>query len=160
MRFITSKAYPAVLWFLGTVALQAQTACTQPELAHQRKDVETVQQLEHAWSVAYLKGDTDFERCLISSDFTEILRNGEMKTLTDELNFAARNKGKNLPISELPPVTVLIHGNAAVAYGISKGTTADGKPRLTRFSDSYLWENGMWHVFFAQQTAFVEPTGN
>src|SRR5882762_7696726 len=108
MCLMTNKAFPACLWFLGTLSLQAQIACMQPELSHQRKDVETIQQLEHAWSVAYLKGDTDFERCLISPDFTEIMRNGEMKTLTDELNFAAKNKGKNRPISELPPVTVLI----------------------------------------------------
>jgi hypothetical protein len=121
---------------------------------HQRKDVTTVQHLENEWSLAYLRGDTDFERCLLAPNFTEILHTGDVKGLADELELAAKNRGKNLAIPELPKTTVLLHGNVAVAYGISSSTGSNGKARTTRFADSYLWENGAWHVFFAQQTQF------
>jgi hypothetical protein len=45
-----------------------------------------------------------------------------------------------------------LHGD--IAYGISKSTGADGKPRTTRYADYYIWENEAWHAFFAQQTQF------
>jgi hypothetical protein len=135
-------------------SLHAKDTCNMPPLLHQRRDVATVQDLEHAWSVAYLRGDTDLERCLLASDFTEIMRTGEVKGLTDELEFAAKNQGKNPAIPDLPKSTVLIHGNVAVAYGTSTSAGADGARRRTRFADYYVWENGAWHAFFAQQTQF------
>jgi len=121
---------------------------------HQRKDAATIQHLEGAWSIAYLQGDMELERCLLTPDFTEILRNGDVIVLADELQLAANNKGKNLLIADLPKSTVLIHGNVAVAYGTSHSTSSDGKARTTRFADYYIWENGTWHAFFAQQTQF------
>jgi hypothetical protein len=129
----------------------AQGNCNLRPLAHQHRDVATVQHLEDEWSRAYLRGDTAFERCLLSPDFTEILRTGEVKGLQDELDLAAKNQGKNLPIPELPKTTVLLHGSVAVAYGMSS-STSNGKSKSTRFADSYLWERGAWHVLFAQQT--------
>jgi hypothetical protein len=130
----------------------AQDNCNLRPLAHQHRDVATVQHLEDEWSRAYLRGDTAFERCLLSPDFTEILRTGEVKGLQDELDLAAKNQGKNLPIPDLPKTTVLLHGSVAVAYGMSS-STSNGESKSTRFADSYLWERGTWHVFFAQQTA-------
>ena len=67
-------------------------------LKAQQRDAATIQRLENAWTVAYLKADTNFELCLLSSDFTEIVRSGEVKFLSDELAFARKNEGKNLPI--------------------------------------------------------------
>lgn len=124
---------------------------------HQRQDAATVRHLEDEWSLAFLRGDTEFERCLLIPKFTEIMGNGDLKFLADELDLAAKNRGKNLPIPKLPKADVLLHGNVAVAYGISSSIGADGKPRTKRFADSYLWQNGEWHVFFAQQTR-VPPT--
>lgn len=129
----------------------AKDACNLRPLMDQRRDAATVQHLEDEWSRAYLRGDTGLERCLLAPDFTEILRSGEVKGLQDELELAAKNQGKNLAIPELPKTNVLLHGNVAVAYGISSSTSG-GKLRTTRFADSYLWERGAWHVFFAQQT--------
>jgi len=62
---------------------------------HQREDMKTIERLEHIWTPAYLSGDTDLERCILTTDFTEIVRTGELKTLTDELELAEANKGKN-----------------------------------------------------------------
>jgi|HubBroStandDraft_6_1064221.scaffolds.fasta_scaffold00014_44 hypothetical protein len=142
-----------LLLFLPS-SLQAKDTCTEPSLRHERRDAATVQRLENAWSIAYLRGDTDLERCLLAPDFTEILRTGEVKVFTDELAFAAKNRGKNLAIPDLPKSTVLIHGNVAVAYGTSTSAGADGQPRTMRFADYYVWEDGGWHAFFAQQTQF------
>ena len=141
---------PSVL-LVCLLPLSAKDNCALRPLTHQRRDVATIQRLEDEWSRAYLRGDTELERCLLSPDFTEILRTGEVKGLQDELDLAAKNQGKNLPIPNLPKTNVLLHGNVAVAYGISS-STSNGKSKTTRFADSYLWEHGTWHVFFAQQT--------
>jgi hypothetical protein len=155
MPVVRTSALSLGLQFLFLVSsLRAKDRCNMPPLLHQRRDVATVQDLEHAWSVAYLRGDTDFERCLLASDFTEIMRTGEVKGLTDELAFAAKNKGKNLAFPELPKSTVLMHGNVAVAYGTSTSAGADGAGLSMRFADYYVWEDGVWHAFFAQQTQF------
>jgi|GEM_PF-1758531 len=134
-----------------SLPLSAKDSCNLRTLSHQRRDVATIQHLEDEWSRAYLRGDTELEGCLLSPDFTEILRTGEVKGLQDELDLAAKNQGKNLATPDLPKTNVLLHGNVAVAYGISS-STSNGKSKTTRFADSYLWEHGTWHVYFAQQT--------
>jgi hypothetical protein len=139
--------------FVPSIPLHAQTTCDMDALKSQQRDVPTIQRLENAWTIAYLKADTNFEECLLTKDFTEIVRSGEVKFLSDELAFARKNEGKNLPIPNLPEPTVLLHDNVAVAYGTSESTAADGKIRQTRYADYYIWENGKWHAFFAQQTS-------
>lgn len=54
--------------------------------------------------------------CLLSTDDTEIMRSGGLKTLSDGLAMAEKNRGKGLKMSELPKVRVLLHENAAVSY--------------------------------------------
>ena len=54
----------------------ARADCLHPALAHQRRDAATIQRLEMAWTVAFLTGDTEFEACLLTGDFTEIMSNG------------------------------------------------------------------------------------
>ena len=108
--------------FAPSIPLHAQTTCDMDALKAQQRDVATIQRLENAWTVAYLKADTNFELCLLSKDFTEIVRSGEVKFLSDELAFARKNEGKNLPIPKLPEPTVLLHDNVAVAYGTSQST--------------------------------------
>lgn len=120
--------------------------CRYPTLTHEHRDVVTIQALELEWTRAYLRGDTDFEECLLTPDFTEIMRNGDIKDLSAELALAAKNKAKPLPLGDLPSSQVLLHGNVAVAYGRSTGA------RAMRYADYYVWENSHWRVYFAQQT--------
>jgi DMSO/TMAO reductase YedYZ molybdopterin-dependent catalytic subunit len=54
----------------------------------------------------------------------------------------------------LPLITIHIHGDVAVAYGISSEKLIDGKPHRSYFADYYVWKNGVWRVYFAQQTSF------
>jgi hypothetical protein len=137
------------------LAAKARGPCERPPLLDEHKDVATVQKLETAWSIAYLKGDLDLERCLLTPDFTEIMRDGDVKGLKAELGLAEANLGKNLPIPDLPMSTILLHGNVAVAYGTSRMMSQDGRERTTKYADYYLWEGGRWHAFFAQQTAVL-----
>jgi hypothetical protein len=120
--------------------------CRFPTLAREHRDVATIQALELEWTRAYLRGDTDFEACLLTPDFTEIMRNGDIKDLAAELALAAKNKAKPLSLGDLPSGQVLLHGNVAVAYGRSTGA------RAMRYADYYVWENSHWRVYFAQQT--------
>jgi hypothetical protein len=131
--------------------------CNFQALRGQKKDTATIQRLEAVWNEAYLHGDPALMKCLLAPDFTEIMRSGELKSLSDELSMAEKNRGKSLKVPELPKIEVLLHENAAVAYGRSFSTSADGKPEIRWYSDTYLWKDGRWHAFFAQQTAAAAP---
>lgn len=131
---------------------RAHSVCNLKPLRHQQRDAATIVRLEAAWNVAFLQGDTALERCLLMPDFTEIMRDGDVKYLSDELAFAARNIGHHLPPTPVPNLTVLVEGNVAVAYGIVVGISG-----TTRYADLYRWKNATWRVFFAQQTPVAAP---
>lgn len=72
--------------------------CQKELLLHQRRDTTTIDRLERMWTLAYVHGDTDLEWCILAPDFTEIMRNGDVKFLQDELRFAENNRGKRLEL--------------------------------------------------------------
>ena len=123
--------------------------CQFPALLHQRRDVATIETLELEWSRAYLRGDTRFMSCLLTADFSEIMRNGEVKHLSDELALAAIHTANPLPVGEIPKGTILLHGNVAVAFGQSQSALG---ARAMRYADYYVWENRQWRGYFAQQS--------
>jgi len=129
---------------------QANGTCNAQPLLNQQKDEATILHLEAAWNTAIGQGDASSESCLLTADFKEILANGELKTRADELGFTAKNKGQNKPIPRLPPFTVLIHGNVAIAYATWTPSAADSAPNQT--ADYFIWEDGSWHAFFSQST--------
>jgi len=145
------------LCFAPLVAV-AQQNCARPELANQKRDAATVERLEHAWTDAYMSGDTAFEECLLLPDFHEIKSNGKVGNLSDELAVAAKNKGKNLPPVEFHSPEVLMHDDVAVAHGDVHFKDAKGTEHEMHYADYYHWENGSWRVFFAQQTSV--PNGS
>jgi len=130
---------------------------SRPELRQQSRDAATIQKLENAWSRAFLKGDADFMKCLLVPGFTEILRSGDVKDLAYEMDLALRNRGKDLPVPDFPPESILLHGDVAVAYGETI-PPSDQPRRRTRFADFYVWTDGGWRVFFAQQTAIRDQS--
>jgi hypothetical protein len=137
---------------LCSLPLLAEDGCKIPELADQQKDAATVEKLENAFAKAFLKGDTDFEKCLLLPNYAEVSRSGKWRELSDELEGTAKNRGENLSVADMPKVDVLMHGDVAIAHGLFSFTSADGKTRNTRFSDVYVWKDGAWHVLFSQQT--------
>ena len=136
------------------ITLSAAATCSYPELQNQQRDNETIRRLETSWSLAYLRGDAEFERCLLTNDFTEIMKDGKIQSLADELALAEKNKGNAIAPRHFPPVTVHIHGNAAVSYGLNTRTPHGRKSPHFYFADYYVWQSGSWHAYFAQQTAF------
>ena len=146
---MTYKASISIVTALMLFSVVKANDCQFPTLAHEHRDVATIQALELEWTSAYLRGDTGFEECLLTADFTEITRNGDIKDLTAELALAAKNKATPLPLGDLPSGQVLLHGNVAVAYGRSQSATG---ARAMRYADYYVWENAHWRVYFAQQT--------
>jgi Domain of unknown function (DUF4440) len=151
--------FPATYQLLFCICLivfagSARADCNRPALAHQQRDTATIQRLETAWTLAFLSGDTEFEACLLTADFTEIMSSGNINHLSEELALAEKNKGKAVTVPTMPPTTIHIHGDVAVAYGISSEKLIDGKPHKSYFADYYVWQNGAWHVYFAQQTSF------
>lgn len=149
MLRLTSRKVVLLVAAFGAAHVAGANECQFPALQHQRQDVATIEALELEWTRAYLRGDTKFEACLLTADFMEIMRSGEVKHLSDELALAAKNTAHPLAVGEIPKGTVLLHGNVAVAYGRSQ--SKDGK-RAMRYADYYVWENGGWRVYFAQQT--------
>jgi hypothetical protein len=156
---MTLRAIPSLLLLLAaTVSAKGEgNDCNFPQLRNQHQDAATIQRLEIAWSEAFLRGDTAFMSCLLAADYTEIMRSGELQTLSDELAMAEKNRGKDLKLSEQPTIRVLLHDNVAVAYGNTVVKSANGKSESRWYSDTYLWEDGQWHAFFAQQTAASVP---
>ncbi len=136
-------------------AADARADCARPALAHERRDAATIQRLESAWTLAYLSGDAEFEACLLTPDFTEIMSNGSINHLSEELELAEKNRGKAVTAPNISPITIHIHGDVAVAYGISSEKLIEGKPHKSSFADYYVWKNGVWHVYFARQTSFA-----
>lgn len=112
--------------------------------------------LDNAWSAAFPRGDTQFLQCLLIPQFTQIVRSGGLKFLADELEMTANNRGKNLKIPELPKAVILLHDNVAVAYGVIPSLDPQGRPKA-RLADFYVWEDGQWHAFFAEQTPVATP---
>ena len=105
---------------LTAFTAEARANCARRVLAHQRQDPATILRLETACTVAYLTGDTEFERCLLTPDFTEIMSSGSINHLGEELALARKNNGKTLAgAAPMPSITVHMHGGVAVAYGIS-----------------------------------------
>lgn len=135
-----------------SIPLLAEDGCKVPELANQQKDAATVEKLESAFATASMKGDTDFEKCLLLPNYAEVSRSGKWRELSGELEGTAKNRGKNLSVPEMPKVEVLMHGDVAIAHGLFTFTSADGKTQNTQFSDVYVWTDGEWHVLFSQQT--------
>ena len=132
---------------------RAAGTCGQAVLQQEHHDAATVQALELAWSVAFLEGDTDFERCLLTPDFTEITRGGSVKRLADELALATQNRGKDLPPPPPLQIPVMIHGDVAVAY-VAVPHSKDGKMFNVYNADYYIWEGGAWRAYFSQQSQF------
>jgi hypothetical protein len=111
------------------------------------RDAATIQRLDKAWTVAFLRGDMEFERCLLSPGFTEIDGAGRVMHLSDELALARANRGKNLPLPLQPDEHIILAGDAAAAMGRSD------KGMWSRwFVDYYVWDKDRWHVYFAQWT--------
>ncbi len=137
---------------LPFIAAHAQTKdqCEQQLPPNQQKDEATIQQIETSWNLAISRGDSSFERCLLTADFQQILNKGELKALTDELAMTDKNKGKKLPPPHMPTLTVLMHGNVAIAYATWVPTNPTKKSDQT--ADFFIWEFGAWHVFFSQST--------
>jgi hypothetical protein len=148
----TFSLFAGLFLSLSSIPLFAEGGCAAPELADQHHDAETVQKLETAFTDAFLKGDTDFEKCLLLPNYAEVSRSGKWRDLSDELAGTARNQGKNLSVPVMPKVDVLMHGDVAIAHGLFSFTTPDGKSMSTRFSDVYVWKDNAWHVLFSQQT--------
>ncbi len=129
---------------------QTKGACSATPLVNQQKDEATIQRLETSWNNAIAGGDANFEDCLLTADFMEILSNGDLKTRTDELGFTAKNKGQKKPVPRLPAFTVVVHGNIAMAFATWTPVAANRPPE--KIVDYFIWENGSWHVFFSQST--------
>lgn len=136
-----------VLFSLAT--MMSAPGCMPKQVPNQQRDRATIQRLERAWSVAFLTGDTAFEQCLLLPDYTQINRDGSIGNLHDELTLAARYRGKQLQTDSFPTVNVVIHGDAAVGYGVSAS-----KRGHMRWADYYIWDGSAWHVYFAQQTSY------
>jgi hypothetical protein len=102
----------ASLLFIFPVIVSAPsgaTSCDFSELKNQQEDTATIQRLKIVWTEAYLRGDTGLMSYLLAPDYTEIMRSGKVKTLSDELAMARRNRGKNQKMPELPKIQVLLH---------------------------------------------------
>lgn len=142
---------------LTVLAPVAGAACKNPIFHHQSRDASTILGLENEWNAAFQSGDTESMGCLLTANFTEIMRNGSVLHRDDELAMAVKNGGHPKAAPILPQITVLLQGNVAVAYGLASERQIHGVLQKNYYADYYVWNGGSWHAFFAQWTPVSEP---
>lgn len=135
----------------------AEAACKSPAFRHEKKDVSTILALENEWNAAFQRGDTESVGCLLTVDFTEIMRNGIVLHRSDELAMTEKNRTHPKAAPVLPPIKVLLHGTVAVAYGLASEHQVQGVVQKNFYADYYMWNGGSWHAFFAQWTQVSTP---
>ena len=138
-------------------AARAGATCNKPEFLNEREDVATIMTLENGWTSAFSRGDTEFMTCLLTPDFTEIMRSGAIYHLSDEIPLAESNRGRAAESAVMPHINVLLHDNVAVAYGLASVQRSDGDLRRNYWADYYVWKDGSWRAFFAQWTPASVP---
>jgi len=150
-----SCTFAALLFAIFTT--NAGATCNNRAFVNEKRDVSTILILENAWNLAFLGGDTESMTCLLTPDFTEIMRNGSIYHRSDELALTEKNRGMAKKAAALPQITILLHDDVAVAYGLASEHRVNGISYKNYYADYYLWTNGSWHAFFAQWTPASVP---
>jgi hypothetical protein len=151
-----SRTLAALLFAIS--AANAGATCDNHAFTNEKKDAFTILTLESAWNSAFLGGDTESMKCLLTPDFTEIMRNGNIYHRSDELALTEKNRGAAKAAPALPHITVLLHDDVAVAYGLASERRIKGILYRNYYADYYVWTNGSWHAFFAQWTPASVPS--
>ena len=127
--------------------------CRVPSLVEQKQDEATLRRLEHAWQSSYVTGDVEARKCLLDRGFLEILDDGKIKRFEDEISStqSSNNAASSLD-QRIPHIKILIHGNAAVAYGRINTNFSGAESVGIPFADYFVWEQDAWHVYFSRQT--------
>lgn len=153
--------FSAIVGFaLSGLQTGAPHACRMPSLVEQKRDEATVRRLEKAWQLSYVTGNVETRKCLLDRGFLAILAAGKMKKFEDELSATkpANNGASSLDRRPVPS-KILVHGNAAVAYGRTNTNFPDAQTPGIPFADYFVWEHDAWHAYFSQQTT-REPKAN
>jgi hypothetical protein len=138
-------------------ALQCLLAVAAPVLADdcrgrlpavKDRDEQSVRDIEHVWLTAELRGDTATLQCLLDDSYVTLGYDGTLRSKALIIQHAAQNQGKNLPIPTVP-LTIIVDGDAATAYGVQDKHDQDGKPLKVYFADSLLFHDGAWHATFS-----------
>ena len=137
---------------MDTAPIPSTNGCTAPLLLAQTRDAETIRRLEKAWQTTTFARNAELEQCLLDRGFIEILSDGKIKKFEDEL---ATTKGKKGPFLTRVPSTktsIFVHGRAAVAYGRINTNLPSAESRAIPFVDYFVWDRGLWHVYFSRQS--------
>ncbi|MEO7730430.1 MAG: nuclear transport factor 2 family protein [Kofleriaceae bacterium] len=121
-------------------------ACKSIQTQNQARDEATIRRIEHDWLAAEMRGDASFLQCLLMPDYVNIDKAGHKHPGSDIIAHALNNVGKD---REVPPIesTIVVNGDAATAYSLSKTRDKAGVWRDVHFIDSFLFRNGAWHSY-------------
>ena len=133
--------------------------CDAPAQLVQARDAATVRRLVTAWETSERTGDIAFGKCLLDRGFVGILADGKIETFAGELEATSRRANGHSFTSDRSEITVLMHGNAAVAYGRRPAPLSRNHRETIPFADYLVWENSSWHAYFSNQTK-VRPQAN
>lgn len=139
-------------------ATNAGATCNNEAFVNEKRNVSTILTIESEWNSAFLGGDTEFMTCLLTPDFTEIMKNGSVYHRSDELALTKKNRSTVKKAAALPQITVLLHDDVAVAYGLASEHQIKGILHKNYYADYYVWTNGSWHAVFAQWTPALVPS--
>ena len=143
-------AVVAVLLCSASMAVHAEDC--RHLLGRQSADAESIKQVEHSWTDAFLHGGTDYLQCLLTPDYVSVSAKGVPRDRAAIVAMAEKNKGKNTPMPSLPESNIQIYGNTAVVRSDSPAD-ANGKYPAMYSSDIFAFQDGVWHAVYSQHTA-------
>lgn len=115
-------------------------------------DAASVRRVDSAWSVAFVHADSAFLRCLFSNDFVGYSRTGEVSDRDAEIAKALRRGNPTKPVPAFPTsARAEVHGTTAVVGGVVDNF---------RWTDIYVFENGVWHAYRSVDQLFPAASSN
>jgi ketosteroid isomerase-like protein len=113
-------------------------ACKAIQTQDQARDEATIRRIEQDWLADEMRRDARFLQCLLTPDYVNIDKNGHKHPRSDIIAHALKNAGRDREVRPIES-TIVVNGDAATAYSLSKTRDKDGQWKDVHFLDTFLF---------------------
>lgn len=133
---------------MAVFSLGAQAApVPSPELAEAQ-----LRSINHRFVSAFVHRDTGFMAELIHDDFVRTASDGAWQ---DRDAFLKVFEQPSLSGAATDEVQVRLFGRVAVTHAVFEALMADGRRRLVRYTDVYVWDGNNWRLVSGQNSVLL-----
>lgn len=144
-----------ILLFAGILVMAIATSAQETQVANEEQAVLIA--INRQFIKNFLNNDTVAHTRLIHADFLFIGKNGQLHNRSEYMQAWAHGYDKaKIPEFELEEVQIRMFGNTALIIAKTRDKTMrNGKWSIgeTRYTDTYVKENGQWKCVQVQLTA-------